>query len=234
MLLVTVEDLIAGLARDAGLAADLAHCLTVQKPDNKSKTLLHYRTLLPGHRHIPLGTLGGKCYPCVRYELSPMSRAVHRQVNDLAAFHFSGPVAKERKADCGHWVIERHVIGGQAGASSLIRKYLGFPTGAVASQRVTEARDGGFIAAGNRSLSGAASRGRNPRVGRMLCGWPTLVSISFHQLRPKLRVLRVPPMSSVKTCNSRRLLALPSISIGECQITWIGRSKRQDYCWRKF
>ncbi len=29
----------------------------------------------------------------------------------------------------GTLVVERHVIGGQAGASSLIRNYLGFPRG---------------------------------------------------------------------------------------------------------
>jgi Thioredoxin reductase len=31
-------------------------------------------------------------------------------------------------------VIERHVIGGQAGASSLIRNYLGFPRGISGSE----------------------------------------------------------------------------------------------------
>ena len=34
----------------------------------------------------------------------------------------------------GTLVIERHVIGGQAGASSLIRNYLGFPRGISGSE----------------------------------------------------------------------------------------------------
>ena len=36
-------------------------------------------------------------------------------------------------------VIERHVIGGQAGASSLIRNYLGFPRGISGSERTQRA-----------------------------------------------------------------------------------------------
>jgi hypothetical protein len=40
---------------------------------NKALALVHHRTLLPRHRHLPLPR--GKCYPCVRYALSPMCRA---------------------------------------------------------------------------------------------------------------------------------------------------------------
>ena len=75
VVLVALEDLVAGLARDAELPADLAHRLAVQKTRDEPQTLLHNRTLLPGHRHLPPGMPGGRCHPCVRYKLSPMSRA---------------------------------------------------------------------------------------------------------------------------------------------------------------
>lgn len=53
MLLVAVKDFVAGLARDSELPADIAHRLPVQQPADKPKTLVHHRTLLPGHRHLP-------------------------------------------------------------------------------------------------------------------------------------------------------------------------------------
>jgi hypothetical protein len=40
------------------------------------QALLHHRTRFPRHQHLP-PTKGEKCYPCVRYEVSPMSRAAH-------------------------------------------------------------------------------------------------------------------------------------------------------------
>src|SRR5271166_731181 len=75
LLLVPVEYLVAGLARNPELATDLAHRLAIQKPGDEPQTLIHDRTLLPGHRHLPPGMPGGRCHPCVRYKLSPMSRA---------------------------------------------------------------------------------------------------------------------------------------------------------------
>jgi hypothetical protein len=83
VLFVAVEDLVAGLARDAELPADLGHRVTVQQSGDKSQTLVHYRTLLPGHRHLPPGMPGGRCYPCVRYKTSPMSRAAHRSITNF-------------------------------------------------------------------------------------------------------------------------------------------------------
>jgi hypothetical protein len=41
--------------------------------------LVHDRTLLPGHQHLP--PKSEKCYPCVRYDLSPMSQAAHAHLS---------------------------------------------------------------------------------------------------------------------------------------------------------
>src|SRR5229473_8573718 len=73
--LVALEDLVAGLARNAEHAADLAHRFAVQQPSDEPQALVHHRTLLPRHPRLP--GKGGRCYPCVRYDLSPMSRAAH-------------------------------------------------------------------------------------------------------------------------------------------------------------
>ena len=62
--LIALKDLVAGLARDAERATDLAHRFAVQQLSDKPQALVHYRTLLPRHRHLPLE--GGKCYLCVR------------------------------------------------------------------------------------------------------------------------------------------------------------------------
>src|SRR5258708_39586505 len=55
----------------------MAHLLAFQQASHKPKALLHHRTLFPRHRQFPPAIAGGNCYPCVRYELSPMSRAAH-------------------------------------------------------------------------------------------------------------------------------------------------------------
>src|SRR6202020_2383331 len=81
VILIAIEDLVTGLARDAELPANLAHRLALQKSGDKPKTLVHNRTLLPGHRHLPPGMPGGRCHPCVRYKLSPMSRAAQAKVD---------------------------------------------------------------------------------------------------------------------------------------------------------
>src|SRR4029077_9491658 len=73
--LIALEDLVAGLARNAERATDLAHRFAVQQLSDKPQALVHYRTLLPRHPHLP--QKGESCYPCVRYDLSPMSRAAH-------------------------------------------------------------------------------------------------------------------------------------------------------------
>src|SRR6201984_3464780 len=76
VLLVTVKDLVAGLARNAELPAHTRHRLPVQETSDKAQTLFHHRTLFPRHRHLPR-IKSGKCNPCVRYVLSPMSLAGH-------------------------------------------------------------------------------------------------------------------------------------------------------------
>jgi hypothetical protein len=73
---ISVEDLVAGFARDAEDPADLRHRLTIEKLCDKPQALVHDRTLLPRHPHLP-PTKSEKCNPCVRYVLSPMSRAAH-------------------------------------------------------------------------------------------------------------------------------------------------------------
>jgi hypothetical protein len=73
VLLVAAEDLVAGLARHAEGAAGLRYRLALQQAGHEPQALVHHRTLRPGHPHLP--PAGGRCYPCVRYDLSPISRA---------------------------------------------------------------------------------------------------------------------------------------------------------------
>ena len=66
---------LTGLARNAEFPAKLAHSLAFQKASHKTKTFFHHRTLsLHG---IHTSRKGGKCYPCVRYKLSPISQVAH-------------------------------------------------------------------------------------------------------------------------------------------------------------
>ena len=51
--LVALEDLVAGLARNAERATDLAHRFAVQQLSDKPQAFVHYRTLLPRHPHLP-------------------------------------------------------------------------------------------------------------------------------------------------------------------------------------
>src|SRR5258707_187884 len=74
VLLVTVENLVAGLTRYAEIPADVRHRLAIQQAGYKAKALFHHRTRFPRHPHLPPAK-GEKCYPCVRYGMSPMSRA---------------------------------------------------------------------------------------------------------------------------------------------------------------
>jgi hypothetical protein len=53
LILITSEDLVAGLAGDPKLPAHLAHRFAVQQPGHKPQALVHRRTLLPRHRHLP-------------------------------------------------------------------------------------------------------------------------------------------------------------------------------------
>jgi hypothetical protein len=52
LVLVALEDLVAGLARDPELTAHLAHAFPVQKASDETKTFLHRRTLFPRHQHL--------------------------------------------------------------------------------------------------------------------------------------------------------------------------------------
>src|ERR1700680_3700866 len=75
MILVALENLVASLSRDTELAAHKAHLFAVQQAGNKAQAFVHNRTLFPRHPHLPRAKAREKCYPCVRYELSPMSQA---------------------------------------------------------------------------------------------------------------------------------------------------------------
>ena len=68
------ENLVAGLPGDTEIPANVRHGLAVQQAGHKAKALFHHRTRFPRHQHIPPAN-GEKCYPCVRYGMSPMSRA---------------------------------------------------------------------------------------------------------------------------------------------------------------
>lgn len=70
--IVAVDELVAGLARDSELPADHRHLLAIQKPRYEFETLVHKVALLP--RHLCSPRKGWKCNPCLRNELSPISR----------------------------------------------------------------------------------------------------------------------------------------------------------------
>ena len=59
--LVAVEDLVAGLARDPELGAQRRHLLALEQAGDKPEPLVHDVTLLP--RHAP-SCEGAKCHPC--------------------------------------------------------------------------------------------------------------------------------------------------------------------------
>src|SRR5690348_6937813 len=47
--LITIKDLVAGLARNAELPAQIRHRLARQAPSHELNSFIHYRTLLPRH-----------------------------------------------------------------------------------------------------------------------------------------------------------------------------------------
>jgi hypothetical protein len=59
--LIPLEDLVAGLARDAELVADPRHLLALEQAGDEPESLVHDVTLLPRHR--PSHTLRGKVSP---------------------------------------------------------------------------------------------------------------------------------------------------------------------------
>src|SRR5262249_53173433 len=90
MLLLAVKGFVTGFSGNAGSAAKVGHGLAVEEPSNETQAFFHDRTLLPGHWHLP-AVAGGKCYPCVRYDLSPVSRVAH---NHLGRTSFTNLVAR--------------------------------------------------------------------------------------------------------------------------------------------
>ena len=68
---VAVEDLVAGLARDAELTAQRSHLLAVEETGHESQTFVHLAPLLPGHGLLP-SHCGGKVLP-----MSPEWSATH-------------------------------------------------------------------------------------------------------------------------------------------------------------
>src|ERR1700683_548743 len=76
--LITVDDLVAGLARDPELPAQAGHALAVLQPNHESYTFVHNRTFLPWHP-LPAPFQAKKCNPCLRNVLLPMSQAAHMQ-----------------------------------------------------------------------------------------------------------------------------------------------------------
>ena len=73
LLAVAGEQLVAGFAGDAELPTDIRHALPVEEAGDEAEAFFHDRTHFPRHPHLP--PKGEKCYPCVRNEMSPMSRA---------------------------------------------------------------------------------------------------------------------------------------------------------------
>jgi len=90
VLLVPIKDLVAGLAGNAELPAHIGHSLAFEKAGDETQAFFHDRTRSPRHLHLPQNK-SGKCNPCVRYVLSPMSRAAHSQslilLAALAMYH---------------------------------------------------------------------------------------------------------------------------------------------------
>jgi hypothetical protein len=73
--IVTPQDLVAGLARDAELPAQPGHLVAVQQPRHKLQPFIHLVTLLP--RHFALLAKGQKCNLCRRNILRPRSQEGH-------------------------------------------------------------------------------------------------------------------------------------------------------------
>jgi hypothetical protein len=93
------------LTRYAELPADLGHRFPIRKPGDKAHALFHYRTRFPRHPHLPQNR-SGKCNPCVRYVLSPMSRAARERLRRLVMSCQFGAMFTEPAAP--HSVQTRH------------------------------------------------------------------------------------------------------------------------------
>src|SRR5215813_5012486 len=78
VLVVAIEDLVAGLAGYAEIPTDLCHGFPIQKPGNETKAFFHHRTLFPRHHTLRpkkaksvTHVSGTKCLLC----LGPLKRA---------------------------------------------------------------------------------------------------------------------------------------------------------------
>src|SRR5215471_4298568 len=78
--LVAIKDLVAGLAGDPELPAQLRHGLASYVASHKLKPFVHYRTT-PSTASVPLPPFRGrKCNLCLRYEVLPMCRVAHNNL----------------------------------------------------------------------------------------------------------------------------------------------------------
>src|ERR1700731_1538041 len=107
--LITIEDLVAGLARNAELPAQIRHRLPSQSPSHELNSFIHDRTLLPRH---PLSspTKRGKCNLCVRYDLLPMCRVVHSNTCEIAGSSRTSKRTYIRVAGTGCVKNSRHTV----------------------------------------------------------------------------------------------------------------------------
>ena len=64
-----------GSGRMSGMRFD--RILRPPRAGRQTADVFHNRTLLPRHRRLPPDMPGGRCHPCARNEVSPMSRAAH-------------------------------------------------------------------------------------------------------------------------------------------------------------
>jgi hypothetical protein len=62
MLLIAIENLVAGLAGNAELPADISHRLPVQQAADKAQAFFHHRTRSPRHQH-PSDFKARECRP---------------------------------------------------------------------------------------------------------------------------------------------------------------------------
>src|SRR6267142_6896646 len=53
VLLVTIENLVAGLTGYAEIPADVGHSFAIQQAGHKAKAFFHHRTRFPRHPHLP-------------------------------------------------------------------------------------------------------------------------------------------------------------------------------------
>src|SRR5918999_650994 len=76
--LVAVEDLVAGLARNPELDAQRRHLLALEQAGDKPESLVHDVTLLP--RHAP-SWWGAECHPSARNTLLPLPQEGHMVIS---------------------------------------------------------------------------------------------------------------------------------------------------------